>query len=88
MPDVKRKPPSGTNQVQSFIFPLEWSREKVVAWLDRNSAFSGGIEKTGSSWRARQYNPGYFDPKSFKMITVGTSGVPAVRGTVRGRKAT
>jgi len=86
MPQVDRKPNPGTNVVQSYIFPKDWSRDRVVGWLRENDAFAGGIEETESSWRARQYNPDDFQEGSFRMIEVGSSGVRAVRGQAKGRK--
>jgi hypothetical protein len=86
MPTVSRKPNPGTNVVQSYIFPADWTRDQVVFWLGENDAFAGGIEQTESSWRARQYNPEDFVEGSFRMIRVGSRGVRAVRGQAKGRK--
>lgn len=83
MPHVSRTPPSGKNVIQSYVFPGTWTRERVVAWLRKEGAFAGGIEKTSGEsgvWRARQYNPSDFVAESFRMIRVGSSGVRAVRG--------
>jgi hypothetical protein len=83
MPKVERKPQLGKKTIQSYVFPGSWTRERVVSWLEKHGAFTGGIDLSVSVWRARQYNPEDFVPHSFRMIAIGSQGVRAVNGMAR-----
>jgi hypothetical protein len=87
MPAVGRKPKtkSGSSTVQSYIFPKsKFTRAQAVAWLKKNKKFTGGIDETSASYRARQYDPKHF--KRFRTMAIGKRGVRAIIGVVKAAK--
>ena len=84
MPTVNRKPPRDAKGtvIQSYLFAARWSVARARDWLTKHEAFSDGIdEQTSGVIRARQYDPQWFDDKTFRIIDVDKdAGVKAVVG--------
>lgn len=82
-PEGGRKPSgdAGTWTIQSLIFSKDTFNEaEAKAWISASDQFgSYGVEETETSYRYRQYDPGYFD--QFRTITV-EDGVSAAYGRI------
>jgi len=89
MPKVNRKPKTkkGKTTTQSFIFPKDkFTKKQALAWLRSHGHYTGGLEETGSSYRARQYDPKYFS--RFRTMALGSRGIKAVVAVVKAQWTT
>ena len=73
-------------QVQTIIFPKSagWTSDKAKAWLKSHDKKTG-LDVTDDSFRARQKDPGSFDAKSFRTITLTGGGEAISRFNVQER---
>jgi hypothetical protein len=91
MPKLNRKPDperAGKSLAQSVLLPKDWTRAKVVKWLEEHDFISSGIDEPGESgefWRARQYDPEHFTRFAIQPLPSG-SGVRIVLGVVKGQR--
>ena len=82
MPNVSGKPSAGPGKitVQTVIFSKSKFKTKAEAkaWAKKHK-FKATLEETDGSYRARQYNPEYFQKGSFRTIKIAP-GVSVVVG--------
>lgn len=82
-PATNRKPSgdAGTWTIQSVIFSKDtFDLAAAKAWISDSDDFGNyGVEETETSYRFRQYDPGWFS--EFRTITL-TDGVAAVYGKI------
>jgi hypothetical protein len=81
MPDVC---PIGT-EIQTVLVPHAQfpTREKARAWIVEHGFRATKADVGKSVTRFRQIDPDHFEPKSFRTIPLGKSGVQAVIGCPR-----
>jgi hypothetical protein len=66
-------------EVQSVIFPRDlFSPTKAKSWLRAHGFRSFKMDETDNYFRFRQRPPENFKPGSFRIITLGNSGVRAI----------
>lgn len=81
MPAVSGKPKAGKGKttIQTLIFPKSsFTKAQAKKWA-KDHGHKVSLEETGSSYRARQFNPNTFQSGSLRTIDLG-SGVKAVIG--------
>ena len=81
MPDVC---PIGT-EIQTVLVPHSKfpTRDSVRAWIIEHGFKATKVDEGKSVTRFRQIDPDHFEPKSFRTIPLGASGVQAVIGCPR-----
>lgn len=81
MPDVC---PIGT-EIQTVLVPHSKfpTRESARAWVVEHGFKATKVDEGKTVTRFRQIEPDHFEPKSFRTIPLGASGVQAVIGCPR-----
>ena len=74
--------------VQTLIFSKDVfrNRKDAVKWAKDNNFKSSKVDENDSSFRLRQREPGEFDSKTFRTISL-TDGVQAVVGELKKSKS-
>ena len=66
-------------EIQSVLFPREsFSVSKAKTWAKRHGFTMKKVDETENFYRFRQRPPNQFKPGSFRIITLGNSGVKAI----------
>ncbi len=76
---------AGTWQIQSVVLDnTQFTREQAIAWLKDHDFAADNLDETGTSWRARQYDPAYFAEFRYGELK---DGVSVVYGMVKAAEA-
>lgn len=67
--------------VQTLIFPKDgYTLSEAKAWATEHGHVAKKVDEKEDTYRLRQHEPGLYQPKSFRTITLGKSDVKAVVG--------
>jgi hypothetical protein len=90
-PEGGPKPPgkAGSRTIQSLIFARTRFKDAASAkkWLKDNGFDDNGLDETSTSYRARQFDPTYFEAATFRTIPI-TDGVSGVYGQIAAKEDT
>lgn len=66
-------------EIQSLLFPKEhFTLSSSKSWIKKHGYSSSKVDETDNFYRFRQHPPTSFKDDSFRIISIGNSGVKAI----------